>query len=143
MSETNKALARQVIEQLWNQKDGAVIDQLYAQNYSGHTPDGELQGRAGARQHHNRYITAFPDTQIAIDDMVAEGDKVVILWTATGTHRGELAGIAPTGNRVNVSGSLVMRFAGGQVIEEHILWDTLKLAQQIGAVSQARSVAAG
>lgn len=143
MSETNKALARQVIEQLWNQKDGAVIDQLYAQNYTGHTPDGELQGHAGVRQHHNRYITAFPDTQIAIDDMVAEGDKVVILWTATATHRGELAGIAPTGNRVNVSGSLVMRFAGGQVIEEHTLWDTLKLAQQIGAVGQARSVSAG
>jgi steroid delta-isomerase-like uncharacterized protein len=136
MSDRNKALMRRVVEELWNQKNPAVIDQLYAENYVGHTPDGVLQGRAGARQHYNTYVTAFPDCQITIDDMVAEGDKVVVRWTATGTHRGELAGITATGKRISVPGSLVVRFAGGEVIEDHSLWDTLKLAQQIGAVGQ-------
>ena len=68
--------------------------------------------------------------------MVAEGDKVSVRWTATGTHRGELAGIAPTGKRITVPGNLTVSISGGKVVEEHSLWDTLKLAQQIGAVGQ-------
>ena len=97
VSEQNKALMSRIIEELWNKKNPAVIGQLYAENYVGHTPDGVLKGHAGARQHYDTYIVAFPDTKIAIDGMVAEGDKVSVRWTATGTHRGELAGIAPTG----------------------------------------------
>jgi predicted ester cyclase len=68
--------------------------------------------------------------------MIAEGDKVSLRWTATGTHRGELVGIAPTGNRVNVSGNLTARFSGGKIVEDHDIWDTLKLAQQIGVAGQ-------
>ena len=87
MSEQNKALMSRIIEELWNKKNPAVIGQLYAENYVGHTPDGVLQGHAGARQHYDTYVAAFPDTKIAIDGMVAEGDKVSVRWTATGTHR--------------------------------------------------------
>jgi steroid delta-isomerase-like uncharacterized protein len=132
----NKTLLRRIVEELWNQKHLAVIDELYAENYVGHTPNGVLHGRAGVRQHVTTYITAFPDCRISIDDMVAERDKVSVRWTATGTHRGELAGIAATGNRINVPGNLTALMSGGKVIEEHNLWDTLKLAQQIGAVGQ-------
>ena len=102
----------------------------------GHTPEGVLQGHAGARRHYDTYVAAFPDTKIGIDGMVAEGDKVSVRWTATGTHRGELEGIAPTGKRVTVPGNLAVRGSGGKVVEDHNLWDTLKLAQQIGAVGQ-------
>jgi predicted ester cyclase len=68
--------------------------------------------------------------------MIAEGDKVSLRWTATGTYRGELAGIVPAGNRVNVPGNLMARFSGGKIVEDHDIRDTLKLAQQIGAVGQ-------
>jgi len=136
MSEQNKLLLRRMVEELWNKKNPAVIDELYAENYVGHTPDGMLQGRAGARQHFSTYIAAFPDCKITIDDILAETDKVLLRWTATGTHRGELAGIAPTGNRVNVPGNLTVRISGGKIVEDYNLWDTLKLAQQIGAVGQ-------
>ena len=54
------------------------------------------------------------------------------------THRGELAGIAPTGKRISVLGNLTVRISGGKVVEDHNLWDTLKLAQQIGAVGEVR-----
>jgi steroid delta-isomerase-like uncharacterized protein len=137
MSEQNKTVMRRVIEELWNKQNTAVIDELYAESYVGRTPDGVLHGRAGARQHFNTYITAFPDSHITVDDIIAEGDKVSLQWTATGTHRGELAGIAPTGNRITVSGNLTVRISGGKIVEDHTLWDTLKLAQQIGAVGQA------
>lgn len=136
MSEQNKALMSRIIEELWNKKNPAVINQLYADNYVGHTPDGVFKGHAGARQHYDTYVAAFPDCKIAIDGMVAEGDKVSMGWTATGTHRGELAGIAPTGKGISVKGKTTVRIAGGKVVEEHMLWDTLKLAQQIGAVGQ-------
>jgi predicted ester cyclase len=136
MSEQNKALMSRIVEELWNKKNPRVIDELYADNYVGHTPDSILKGHAGARQHYNTYIAAFPDCRIAIDGMVAEGDKVSVRWTATGTHRGELAGIAPTGKRISVPGNLTVRISGGKVVEDHSLWDTLKLAQQIGAVGE-------
>ena len=137
MAETkNKTLMRRIVEELWNKKNLAVIDELYDENYVGHTPNGVLQGRAGVRQHVTTYITAFPDCNITIDDLVGERDKVSVRWTATGTHRGELAGIAPTGNRINVPGNLTARMSGGKVVEEYNVWDTLKLAQQIGAVGQ-------
>jgi len=136
MSEQNKTLMRGLVEELWNKKNPAVIDQLYADSYVGHTPDGLLKGRAGARQHYNTYITAFPDCNVAIDDIMAEGDKVLVRWTATGTHRGELAGIAPTGKRISVPGNLTARISGGKIVEDYNVWDTLKLAQQIGAVGQ-------
>ena len=136
MSEQNKSLMRRIVEELWNQKKPALIDQFYADKYVGHTPDGQLQGHAGARQHYNTYVTAFPDCQVSIDDMVAEGDKVAIRFTATGTHRGELAGIAPSGKKMNVSGNLTVRITDGMVVEDYNVWDTLKLAQQIGAVGQ-------
>jgi steroid delta-isomerase-like uncharacterized protein len=140
VSEENKSVMRRIVDELWNKKNPAVIDQLYAENYVGHTPDGVLQGRAGARQHYNTYITAFPDCNIAIDDLLAEGDKVLVRWTATGTHRGELAGIAPSGKRISVPGNLIVRISSGKIIEDHNLWDTLKLAQQIGAVGQIGQV---
>ena len=140
MSEQNKTLMRRLVEELWNKKDPAVIDQFYADSYVGHTPDGVLQGRAGARQHYDTYITTFPDCNVAIDDMVAEGDKVLVRWTATGTHRGELAGIAPTGKRISVPGNLTVRISGGKIVEDYNVWDTLKLAQQIGAVGRIGQV---
>ena len=132
----NKTLMRRIVEELWNQKHLAVIDELYDENYVGHTPNGVLQGRDGIRQHVTTYITAFPDCKITIDDILAEDDKVTVRWTATGTPRGELAGIAPTGKQITVPGSLTVRISGGKVVEEHNVWDTLKLAQQIGAVGQ-------
>jgi predicted ester cyclase len=136
MSEQNKALINRMVEELWNKKNPGMIDQLYAANYVGHTPDGVLSGLAGVRQHYTTYVSAFPDCRITIDAMVAEGDHVSVRWTATGTHRGELAGIAPTGKRINVAGNLTVRISGGKVVEDHNVWDTLKLAQQIGAVGQ-------
>jgi steroid delta-isomerase-like uncharacterized protein len=136
MSEQNKNLIRRIVEEVWNKKNLAVIDELYADNYVAHTPNGLLKGRAGIRQHVTTYLSAFPDCKIAIDDILAEDDKVTVRWTATGTHRGELAGIAPTGKQITVPGSLTVRISGGKVVEEHNVWDTLKLAQQIGAVGE-------
>ncbi len=80
------------------------------------------------------YRTAFPDFRVPIEDLVAEGDRVVVRWTARGTHQGELMGNAPSGNRMAVTGILIDRVSGGKIEEEWVDYDTLHLMQQIGAV---------
>ena len=89
----------------------------------------------GYQQLYNAYVTAFPDCHFTVDDLVAEGDKVSMRYTFTGTHDGQLQDVAPTGKRVTVCGVFVGCIVGGKVVEDRTVWDTLGLMRQIGAVS--------
>jgi predicted ester cyclase len=80
------------------------------------------------------YRSAYPDTHLAIGEMIAEGDLVAITWTATGTHQGDLMGIAPTGRSVTVSGIGVNRISGGQIVESWANYDALGMLAQLGAL---------
>lgn len=99
MSEAPKTIALRIIEDLWNKKNPTLIDAMYATSCIIHTPAGEMHGLAGARQLYDGYTTAFPDAHFTIEDVVAEGDTVVIRYTFAGTHRGTLRGIPPRANR--------------------------------------------
>jgi steroid delta-isomerase-like uncharacterized protein len=137
MSEQNKALARRAVEEIWNKGNLEVITELTASNATFHDPSvpgGKFTGPEGVRQFVQIYRTAFPDVHITIDDQIAEGDKVVTRWTATGTHRGELMGIAPTNKRVTVTGTDVERYQGGKVVESWANYDMLGMLQQLGVV---------
>ncbi|MSQ28948.1 MAG: hypothetical protein EXR68_00440 [Dehalococcoidia bacterium] len=65
---------------------------------------GQAPGRESLKQLNGGFRTALPDTQMTIDDMIAEGDKIVWRWTAQGTHLAPLMGIPPTNKRVTISG---------------------------------------
>jgi predicted ester cyclase len=82
------------------------------------------------------YRSAFPDLRVPIEDLIAEGERVVTRWRAQGIHQGELMGIAPSGNQASVTGIIVDRISGGKIEEEWVDYDTLHLMQQIGAVPQ-------
>jgi predicted ester cyclase len=135
MSEENKAIVRRGIEEIWNKKTPALIDEIFATSCVLHNPDGVLHGPSGFRQIYSTYVTAFPDLHFTIEDIVAEGDKVVTCYTARGTHQGDLRGIAPTGKQVTVMGMVIDRFAGGKLVESRAVWDTLSFMQQLGVVS--------
>lgn len=79
-----------------------------------------------------RFHEAFPDLHIALDDVIAAGDRVAARWTATGTHRGELAGISATGRQVRWGGIDVYRFADGKIVEWWRNDDFAWLLQQLG-----------
>ncbi len=81
---------------------------------------------------------AFPDIRIAIEDQVAEGDKVVTRWVATMTHEGDLGGAVATRNRVTLTGTTIERFEDGKVVEAWRSMDTLDLLRQIGAPRNER-----
>jgi predicted ester cyclase len=130
-----KELSRRVADEVWTAGKLDVIDELFASDYHGWTPtDGEIRGPKGFRELVERYRSAFSGTTMTADHLVAELDWVTMMWTARGTHTGELMGIAPTGREVTVTGIEVSRVAGGKFAQGRGSFDALGLLQQLGAV---------
>ena len=138
MSTENKAIVRRTLEELWNKGNLAVADEVTGANHVGHDPAVPNPGRGpqAEKQLVTMYRTAFPDLNITIDEMMADGDKVVTRWTSRGTHKGDLMGVAPTGKQVNITGITIDRIAGGKAEESWTNWDTLGMMQQLGVVPQ-------
>lgn len=113
--------------------------EFYAPNYVLHEPtNGEVRGLEAAKQFAATYREAFPDLQTAIEDQVAEGDKVVSRFSSKGTHLGETEDFGPaTGNRIEITGITIDRFADGRIVEEWTNFDALGMLQQIGLISEA------
>jgi steroid delta-isomerase-like uncharacterized protein len=136
MSEENEALVRRYFEEIWNKGNLELIDELFTTNFVRHGPvgtEGEVRGLEGFKGLVSSYRSGLPDLRIPIEDLIAEGDRVVTRWTAYGTHQGELLGNAPTGNQATVTGILVDRVSGGKIEEEWVAYDTLHFMRQIGA----------
>ena len=102
----------------------------------GHDPASpeDIRGPDGVKEFASMFRNAFPDEQLSVEEQVVEGDMVVTRWIASGTHQGELMGIAPTGNRVTVAGTSVERVVDGKIEETWDNYDALGMMQQIGAI---------
>jgi steroid delta-isomerase-like uncharacterized protein len=137
MSEENKTLARRWAD-IFNQGNLDLVDEIYAPDYVDHDPTmpEDVAGFEGAREFYSMYRSAFPDAEITIEDQLAEGDTVATRWTARGTHRGELMGVPPSGNRVEVMGVTISRIESGKIVEEWDIYDALGMMQAIGAVPE-------
>jgi steroid delta-isomerase-like uncharacterized protein len=136
MSEENKALYRRLVEEGWNKHNLALLDELYADCVYYNPATGEVKGEA-LKQFLASMLAAFPDIRFTIEDLVAEGDKVVTRWSCTVTHQGEFMGLAPTGKQFTRSGLVIARIVEGKVVEERVEFDTLRFFQQLGALPQA------
>jgi len=77
---------------------------------------------------------AFPDARVTVEDQIAEGDKVLDWWTATGTHTGDPMGLPTTGRRIEVPGITISRFSGGKIVEDRYQSDDLGMVQQPGVI---------
>jgi len=131
--EENKAVIHhQHVEELFNKGNLAVADEIIAPDYIYHGPLGEFKGPEGVKQMVKTFRTAFPDVHFTIDDMVAEGDKVAVRYTWTGTFTGDLMGIAPTGKQVTMASAYFYRFADGKEVEATPYADMLSFYQQLG-----------
>ena len=137
MSERNKELARKLLEDDISRGDETVADEIIHPDFFDHTnPPGMQCGLEGHKAIVRLFRAAFPDQWWQIEDLVAEGDKVVARTTMTGTHRGDFFGIPPTGRRVTLSGVHVMRFADGRLIEHWGNNDDLGLMRQLGVIPE-------
>ena len=135
MSAENAALIRRAIDEAVNKGNLSVLDEIVAPSYRYHEPTaGELKGPDGLKQLVSMYRGAFPDIRVTIDDQVDAGNTIVSRWTGTGTHRGELLGAAPTGNKIRITGIIITRVEGGKIVEEWENYDALGMLQQLGLV---------
>jgi predicted ester cyclase len=130
--------SRRLLEETFNEGNIELIDQLVAPGAVNHDPATPPQMRALSgpevfKATVSMYRTAFPDVHITVDDVITADDKVVLRWHSEGTHRGELAGLAPTGARGTVTGIGIDRWKDGKVVEAWTEWDNLGLARQLGA----------
>lgn len=136
--EETKAIIDRWWDEVWIKKNLAIADELLADNVVLHNFGVVVEGREAWRQSMTPFFTGFPDLNIPIEFTVAEGDKIAVRWTATGTHTGDFRGIAPTGKRINIAGVAIARVAGGKIVEMWSQPDTLGLLQQLGVILTAK-----
>ena len=136
----NKALVRRYYEEMWNRWDLSLAEELL-------TPNVRFRGSLGTegcgirdfRRYARHVWLAFPDFYNKIEELIGEADRVVARLTYTGTHRGELMGIAPTGRAVRYEGAAWFRIEGGRIAELWVAADRLALLEQIGSFGGGRA----
>jgi steroid delta-isomerase-like uncharacterized protein len=127
----NKSLVHHYYE-MWNRWDFALADELIAEDISFRGSLGvDVRGREGFKGYMRAVCAAFPDFHNRIEELVAEDDKVAVRLTYTGTHRGELFGIRPTGRQVSYAGVAIFRIVEGRIAEGWVLGDVHGLVQQL------------
>ena len=134
MSEESKAIVHRYVDEVINQDNMAVIDEIFDTAYVNHTPAGDMYGPEGMKAFVTRVRTNLPDLEAIVEDIIVEGDKVVVRLTLRGTYTGEVMGIVSHGKRVTVPEIQIYCIANGRIAERWYVADRLGLWQQLGAI---------
>jgi predicted ester cyclase len=142
-TEQNKALFRRLLDEL-NQGNVGVVDEVVAPDAVLTVPHrpAPLHGAAGFKEEFGGAGAAF-DIRYALEEQLAEGDRVAARFTARGTHRQDFAGIGPTGRPTEVEGLVIYRVANGKIVDYRLSYDRLALLEQLGATITPARHAAG
>jgi predicted ester cyclase len=125
--EENKKAARRFNEEPWNESKFDVLDELTAPSYRLNGSDGI----EALKENIPEYRRACPDMRLTVEELVAEGDAVVVRWTLTGTHLGEYDGIAPTNKAIKTTGITIYHFANGKIVDDRYESSGLSLHDQL------------
>lgn len=132
----NKEIVLRSEAELWSKGNLDVAAELYSPDFVCHFLVGpDWKGIEGIKQEVQRHRTSFPDWNESVDDIIAEGDKVVIRFTSTGTHLGTFQGVAPTGRKVAIREVAIFRLANGKIVEQWGQPDIFGLQQQLSESS--------
>jgi predicted ester cyclase len=139
-AQENKAIVRRLYEEAITQKKPEVFDEIMSPDIIDHAPFPEqAPGLEGFKGAFALVFSAFPDYQSTVEDQIAQGDKVVTRFSSEGTHQGEFMGIAPTGNRVRVTGIDIDRVVEGKIVEHWSEADLLGMMTQLEVISKPGS----
>ncbi len=118
----------------WNARDARRVGALHAPEYEGVDVASAAPhlGPRGVVLHAEAYLRAFPDLRLSQDDVIVEGERAVLVWTARGTHGGELMRIPPTGRAVEVRGVSVLETKDGRISRGLHVWDVAGFLRNIG-----------
>ena len=134
--EENKAITRKFMEEVWNKGNLAALNDILASNCVSHfTPSlkAVFNGPEEYKQAVGIFRTAFPDLHFAIEDLIAEGDKVVCYWIATGTTKGHYMSYAPTGKQMeHQPGITIFGLVNGKIVSHRAIWDEINGLRQVG-----------
>lgn len=134
-TEENKALVQRSYDDFFNTGNLALVDQFHSNDYVGHIPGlPPIQGLEALTHLASGYFCAFPDLHITLEEMVAEGEKVMTRVSWSGTHKGEFIGIPATGKQVTVTGMYQYCIVDGKIAEWWDFSDNLGLMQQLGVI---------
>jgi predicted ester cyclase len=132
-TESNKSVIRNMLLIIEN-GETKNLDKYFAANWVNHDPSlPPMKGLEGAKQLVALW-SGFSELKVAIEDAVAEGDRVAMRWTITGKHTGTMMGIAPTGKTIHISGTGIFRIVDGKATDNWVNIDALGLMQQLGVV---------
>ena len=127
----NKEIVRRYWDGKWNERRPEILDELQTPDVVYHGTSMEMNGIEEYKQVYSRYLSAFHDTQVTIEDLIAEGDKVMTRVTCSAVHKGELEGIPPTGKTLTISLFTVFRLVDGKIAEECEIIDELGMMHQL------------
>lgn len=134
-TDDSKSLIREMEDAIFNRRDLSAIDRFISPDYILRTaPEGTANDREAVRGSMAAYLGGFPDLRVEVEQLLAEGDRVVAVLRYEGTQDGELFGMPPTGKRISVRQIAMYRIVDGQVAEEWEVSDQLGLMQQLGAI---------
>ncbi|MEZ0369927.1 MAG: ester cyclase [Candidatus Sericytochromatia bacterium] len=135
MSEQNKALVRRVFEGM-NRGDVQVFDEVLSPEYKNHNMPMPVPGPEGMKQVIGMFRSGFPDFKVDLEQVLADGDRVVSQGVWTGTHQGEFMGIPATGKPISVGYIDIWRFVDGKAVENWVQMDMVGMMQQLGVAPQ-------
>ena len=140
MTSDNKSILRRMYEEVWNKRNLEVAKELIAPSHAVQILDAADSGVGPEAYAQNvvQFVRAFPDLKFTVIDMIEENEKVVVLWSISGTHKGEFRGIAATGKNVSVDGITINQLAGGKIMDSYVSLDMWGMMQQLGAIPAVR-----
>lgn len=134
MLEQNKAIVRRMLE-LIDARDVNGLGEVIAEDVRMHG-EGDTQGLESVVEHTGAFLSGFPDLETKVEDVIAEGDLVVLRATLRGTHSGDFGGIAPTGRRIEVADVDIFRVRDGKIVEIWAGPDRFAMMQQLGLLGE-------
>jgi steroid delta-isomerase-like uncharacterized protein len=123
---------------VWNKRRAAAIAEMFSATGIAHgktTDGGPAQGPEAFLPFHQAYLNAFPDLRVDVEDVIAEGRKVAMRWTATGTHRGNGLGFDATQKPMRMTGMTFVIVRNGMIVEGWDNYDSLSMLQQLGVMA--------
>jgi steroid delta-isomerase-like uncharacterized protein len=136
MPADNNSIVRQLYEVIWNKRRLDVLSELVSPSHALHGPNfsGSSIGPEAYKGQIALFLAGFPDLHWTIEDTVTEKEKVVVLWSFTGTHKGEFMGVPATNKEVSTEGITIHEIGNGKIMDSYVNWDTWGLMQQLGVV---------